>query len=186
MRSSSAPPLRSTATSQMISLNCAGAGSTAGSRASPTVSTTEPPVRVFVMGGGSGRRNRDGRLEHGGRLAQRRRVAVAADPLDPASTCRPTGAFLQRRRAGSARSRLCLRSARSGADDRRRDQLGRAGHACRRLRPTYGPACAARRARRRTGVHDAAARRGSRSRPDRSQCGCGSPRMLPTPTSQPN
>jgi putative CocE/NonD family hydrolase len=26
----------------------------------------EPPVRVFVMGGGSGRRNRDGRLEHGG------------------------------------------------------------------------------------------------------------------------
>jgi uncharacterized protein len=27
----------------------------------------EPPIRVFVMGGGSGRRNRDGRLEHGGR-----------------------------------------------------------------------------------------------------------------------
>jgi uncharacterized protein len=26
----------------------------------------EPPVRVFVMGGGSGRRNRDGRLDHGG------------------------------------------------------------------------------------------------------------------------
>jgi uncharacterized protein len=26
----------------------------------------EPPVRVFVMGGGLGRRNRDGRLEHGG------------------------------------------------------------------------------------------------------------------------
>jgi len=34
---------------------------------SPTVSTKEPPVRVFVMGGGSGRRNRDGRLDHGGR-----------------------------------------------------------------------------------------------------------------------
>ena len=27
----------------------------------------EPPVRVFVMSGGSGRRNRDGRLDHGGR-----------------------------------------------------------------------------------------------------------------------
>ncbi len=27
----------------------------------------EPPVRVFVMGGGSGRRNAEGRLEHGGR-----------------------------------------------------------------------------------------------------------------------
>src|ERR1700730_14977745 len=74
------------ATSRRISLNCAGAGSTAGSRGSPTVSTRsrrgvfarwlkglargvdeEPPVRVCVMGGGSGRRNRDGRLEHGGR-----------------------------------------------------------------------------------------------------------------------
>ena len=27
----------------------------------------EPPVRIFVMGGGSGRRNADGRLDHGGR-----------------------------------------------------------------------------------------------------------------------
>ena len=27
----------------------------------------EPPVHIFVMGGGSGRRNRAGRLEHGGR-----------------------------------------------------------------------------------------------------------------------
>jgi putative CocE/NonD family hydrolase len=27
----------------------------------------DPPVRIFVMGGGSGRKNRDGRLEHGGR-----------------------------------------------------------------------------------------------------------------------
>jgi uncharacterized protein len=26
----------------------------------------DPPVRIFVMGGGSGRKNRDGRLEHGG------------------------------------------------------------------------------------------------------------------------
>jgi hypothetical protein len=26
----------------------------------------EPPVRIFVMGGGTGRRNKDGRLEHGG------------------------------------------------------------------------------------------------------------------------
>jgi uncharacterized protein len=28
---------------------------------------SDPPVRVFVMGGGSGRRNAEGRLEHGGR-----------------------------------------------------------------------------------------------------------------------
>lgn len=27
----------------------------------------EPPVRIFVMGGGSGRKNTDGRMEHGGR-----------------------------------------------------------------------------------------------------------------------
>src|SRR6266481_9456525 len=32
----------------------------------------EPPVRVFAMGGGSGRRNRDGRLDHGGRWRIRR------------------------------------------------------------------------------------------------------------------
>lgn len=33
----------------------------------PTGLADEPPVRAFVMGGGSGRRNRAGRLEHGGR-----------------------------------------------------------------------------------------------------------------------
>ncbi|MDE0436155.1 MAG: CocE/NonD family hydrolase [Bryobacterales bacterium] len=32
-----------------------------------TGSLTEPPVKIFVMGGGDGRRNSDGRLNHGGR-----------------------------------------------------------------------------------------------------------------------
>ena len=36
-------------------------------RGLPNGVETEPKVRVFVMGGGSGRRNRDGRLDHGGR-----------------------------------------------------------------------------------------------------------------------
>src|SRR5215212_11587142 len=36
-------------------------------RGVPNGVEAEPKVRVFVMGGGSGRRNRDGRLEHGGR-----------------------------------------------------------------------------------------------------------------------
>jgi len=31
------------------------------------IPSNEPPVRVFLMGGGSGRRNADGHLEHGGR-----------------------------------------------------------------------------------------------------------------------
>lgn len=30
-------------------------------------SDPEPPVRIFIMGGGSGRKNADGRLEHGGK-----------------------------------------------------------------------------------------------------------------------
>ena len=33
----------------------------------PTGVEDEPPVRIFVMGGGYGRRNREGRLNHGGR-----------------------------------------------------------------------------------------------------------------------
>ena len=36
-------------------------------RGVPNGVEAEPAVRVFVMGGGSGRRNRDGRLDHGGR-----------------------------------------------------------------------------------------------------------------------
>ena len=62
-----APPLRSMATLRGISLNCAGAGSTVGIKGLANGVDEEPPVRVFVMGGGSGRRNRDGRLDHGGR-----------------------------------------------------------------------------------------------------------------------
>lgn len=43
----------------------------------------EPPVRVFVMGGGSGRRNPDGRLDHGGRW-----IAAADWPLPDATPTR--------------------------------------------------------------------------------------------------
>jgi len=46
----------------------------------------EPPVRVSVMGGGSGRRNRDGRLEHGGRWR--------SAPEWPLPQTRPTRLYL--------------------------------------------------------------------------------------------
>lgn len=36
-------------------------------KGTPTGVEEEPPVRIFVMGGGDGRRNSDGRLNHGGR-----------------------------------------------------------------------------------------------------------------------
>jgi uncharacterized protein len=36
-------------------------------KAVPNAVEAEPPVRIFVMGGGSGRRNAAGRLDHGGR-----------------------------------------------------------------------------------------------------------------------
>ena len=46
---------------------CACAGSTPRSRASARGVLDDPPVRLFVMGGGSGRRTDEGRMAHGGR-----------------------------------------------------------------------------------------------------------------------
>lgn len=43
----------------------------------------EPPVRIFVMGGGSGRRNRAGRLEHGGRWRAERDWPLPGTRLTP-------------------------------------------------------------------------------------------------------
>lgn len=37
----------------------------------------EPPVRIFVMGGGSGRRNSEGRLDHGGRWRSEKQWPLA-------------------------------------------------------------------------------------------------------------
>ena len=111
-----------------------------GQGRSPTASTTEPAVRVFVMGGGSGRRNRGGPARPRREVADGRRLAVAADPVDevlPACRPQPRPRVAGRRRAAA---RLRLRSAQSGADDRRRAQLGRAGHARRRLRPAKASA----------------------------------------------
>jgi len=43
----------------------------------------EPPIKVFVMGGGSGRKNADGRLDHGGRWRDEREWPLArARPTD--------------------------------------------------------------------------------------------------------
>ena len=60
----------------------------------------EPAVRVFVMGGGSGRRNRDGRLDHGGRwraasqwpLPETRWTRFYLHPDRGLGTVPPTGA----------------------------------------------------------------------------------------------
>ncbi len=43
----------------------------------------DPPVRIFIMGGGSGRKNRDGRLEHGGRWRSEREWPLARARLTP-------------------------------------------------------------------------------------------------------
>jgi uncharacterized protein len=55
---------------------------------------SEPTVRIFVMGGGSGRRNADGRLEHGGRWRAERDWPIPdtrwrAYYLDPAGALTP-------------------------------------------------------------------------------------------------
>lgn len=43
----------------------------------PTGVEADPPVRIFVMGGGSGRRNAAGRIEHGGRWRDEREWPLA-------------------------------------------------------------------------------------------------------------
>ena len=149
-------------------------------RGVPNGVEAEPAVRVFVMGGGSGRRNRDGRLDHGG--------CWRAASEWPLPETRWTRFYLHPDRGprhGAAgrrgRARLCLRPAQPGADAGRRDQLGRAGHAGRRVRPERG-----RQPSRRAGLHDAAARRRSRNRRAGRRRVCGSPPTRPTPISPPS
>jgi putative CocE/NonD family hydrolase len=48
-----------------------------GAAAPGPAAEDEPPVRIFVMGGGSGRRNAAGRLEHGGRWRHEREWPLA-------------------------------------------------------------------------------------------------------------
>jgi len=55
----------------------------------PTGVDEDPPVRIFVMGGGDGTRNRDGRLNHGGRWR--------AEQEWPLARTRPTTYFLHER-----------------------------------------------------------------------------------------
>jgi uncharacterized protein len=43
----------------------------------------DPPVRIFVMGGGSGRRNTDGRMEHGGRWRTEQEWPLARTRFTP-------------------------------------------------------------------------------------------------------
>jgi predicted acyl esterase len=49
----------------------------------PTGVEDEPPVRIFVMGGGDGRRNRDGRLNHGGSWRTEREWPLARSRPTP-------------------------------------------------------------------------------------------------------
>ncbi|MFQ5860831.1 MAG: CocE/NonD family hydrolase [Dehalococcoidia bacterium] len=43
----------------------------------------EPPVHIFVMGGGTGHRNREGRLDHGGRWREEQEWPLARTHLTP-------------------------------------------------------------------------------------------------------
>ena len=53
----------------------------------------EPAVRVFVMGGGSGRRDAAGHLEHGGRWIAADRLAAARRRTSCRSTCMATAGW---------------------------------------------------------------------------------------------
>ena len=138
----------------------------------------EPPVRVFVMGGGSGRRNRDGRLEHGGRWRSAAEWPLPRDPLDPAlPACRPQPFCSAGRQA---RVRSTMPSIRATRCRRWAARSARASPSCMpapstKAPPPIAPMYWCSRRRRSTTI--------SKS-PGRSRCGCGSPPTLPTPTSR--
>ncbi len=98
----------------------------------------EARIRYFVMGGGTGRKNGSGRLDHGGAWR-----SAAAWPLPETRWTEflPARGSLARRGAAEHRhgaAQLRLRPGPSGADDRRHDHLGRAGDGGRRLRSGRG------------------------------------------------
>jgi hypothetical protein len=78
----------------------------------------EPAVRIVVMGGGSGRRNTAGRLDHRGKMARRIRLAATVDPMDRLLPAWRPDARPGEAGRGAAAAGLPLRSARSRADDR--------------------------------------------------------------------
>ena len=84
----------------------------------------EPAVRIVVMGGGSGRRNTAGRLDHGGKMARRSRLAATVDPMDRLLPAWRPDARPGETGRGAAAARLPLRPARSRAAARRRAEFG--------------------------------------------------------------
>ena len=154
----------------------------------------EPAVRIFVMGGGSGRRDAAGHLEHGGRwitAADWPPPGVDFVPVPPAWR-RPAGP----RRAGvrSGAAVLRLRPGASGADDRRGDEQPGSGGLCGELGTRWRgrsssaarrPICRWRRGR--TCWCSRPSRCASRCRSSaRSRPNYGSPPTAPTPTSPPS
>ncbi len=109
------------------------AGSTVGS-----ASTTASSARgaLSVMGGGSGRRNpTDGSIMAAAGAAPR--LAAARDALDAPLSARRRVARARERPIRRGRPSCSTSTRRSGADDRRRDHLGRAGDAAPALRPAH-------------------------------------------------
>ena len=88
----------------------------------------EAPVRIFVMGGGSGRKTALGKLDHGGRWREEHEWplarAVRGDLLPAAAPAR-LSLEPPSRKAGGGAAPLHLRPGASGADDRRPLLLGR-------------------------------------------------------------
>jgi uncharacterized protein len=101
-------------------------------------SPREPPVRLFVMGGGSGRRTADGRLEHGGYWRSESDWPIPDRRLTPLPGRRrapDAGGADGKRRAAPLR----VRSAAPRAHHGWHDHFRRAADARRRLRSARGP-----------------------------------------------
>ena len=87
--------------------------------------TDEAPVRIFVMGGGSGRKTALGKLDHGGRWREEHEWPLARAQADRLPPARGRLAVARGALGRGGAAPLCLRPGASRADDRRPLLLGR-------------------------------------------------------------
>ena len=95
---------------------------------------SEPAVRIFVMGGGTGRKNAAGRMDHGGRWRAEKHWPLPGTVLTSFYLHGDGGLVRVRAAWEFAAAQLRLRSASSRPDDRRYGDVGPTGHGRRRVR----------------------------------------------------
>ena len=100
---------------------------------------SEPAVRIFVMGGGTGRKNAAGRMDHGGQWRAEKQWPLPGT-VPTSFYLHGDGGLSETAPRGESPPRVYrLRSAASRPDDRRHGDLGATGHGRRRVRSAREP-----------------------------------------------